>query len=150
MTGNIPPLTREQQRIMDSEMFTALEHADFNVRLALCFKKGADINARNSDGQTVLMRAVWKESSARVRFLLSYQPDLFLKDNSNRTVFDLNKQTRNAAECSAITKLLLSAMPDRGANPAAQTPEPEPENAAPEVPPAPLRKKGKGPGGFRL
>ncbi|HRI77308.1 MAG TPA: ankyrin repeat domain-containing protein [Alphaproteobacteria bacterium] len=147
MSPSMPPLSRDEQRIVNDEMFTALEANDFAERMTLCFKKGADINARNGDGQTALMRAVWQESTARVRFLLRYQPNLLLKDNSNRTVFDLNKQTRSASARADITQMLLNAMPDRAANPAAV---PLVEEAAPDVPPAPLRKKGKGPGGFRL
>lgn len=141
-------LSREQQRIVNEEMFTALDESNFDERLTLCFKKGADINARNADGQTVLMRSVWKESTARVRFLLRYGPDLFIKDHRNRTVFDLNKDTRNATARADITRMLLSAMPDRSANPAASVPVAETGNAL-DVPAAPARK-GKGPGGFRL
>ena len=141
-------LNREQQRIVNEEMFMALNESNFDERLTLCFKKGADINARNADGQTVLMQSVWKESTARVRFLLRYGPDLLIKDHRNRTVFDLNKDTRNASSRAEITRMLLSAMPDSSASPAVSAPVAETGSAL-DVPPAPV-KKGRGPGGFRL
>lgn len=156
------PLNGEQLRIVNEELFTALESSDFSDRIDLCLKKGANINARDSAGRTLLMVAVWKESSARVRYVLGKKPDLFLKDTRGRTAFDMNKETRDNNAKTTITQLLLQAMPDASKGQAAAPPPP----ATPPVAPAPpaedimlapplqiksRKKPGGGPtGGFRL
>lgn len=159
MNAGKPQITVDQQRIVDEEMFAALDASDFAERIDLCLRKGANINARNDSNQTLLMRAVWKESEIRVRYVLSKKPDLFLKDQHIRTAFDLNKETRNAATRDVITRLLMQAMPDSAPKPgqaAPDAPATPPESGddillAPSVNIKNRKKGGGGPtGGFRL
>lgn len=153
------PLTSEQLRIVNEELFVALDSNDFADRVDLCLKKGANINARDSAGRTPLMVAVWKESTMRVRYLLGKKPDLFLKDSRGRTAFDMNKETHNTSSRTTISQLLLQAMPD-AQSPAKGKPAPEPAPApaaeqditlAPPVQIKSRKKPGGGPGGgFKL
>ncbi len=152
-------LSAEQQRIVNEELFTALESGDFADRIDLCLKKGANINARDGANRTPLMVAVWKESTTRVRYILGKKPDLFLKDSRGRTASDMNKETRDAASRTTITQLLLQAMPDAQhaakGKPAAE-PAPAPMSAQDITLAPPLhikhrKKPGGGPsGGFKL
>lgn len=151
-------ITPEQQRIVNEEMFEALDSTNYDERISLCLKKGADINARNPWGQTLLMRAVIKDSPARVRFVLAHKPDLLLKDRQGRTVFEINKENRHYR--NEITELLMKALPDGKAQPAGLRQEAAAQPEAPrggDIPLAPPlnvknRKKGGGgpAGGFRL
>jgi ankyrin repeat protein len=160
MSANKQQITPDQQRIVNEEMFAALDSSDFVNRIDLCLRKGADINARNEHSQTPLMRAVWKESPQRVRYVLGKKPDLFLKDSRGRTAFDLNKETRDVSFRDTITGLLMQAMPD-GAPKQGQAAPSVPAAAVPEtgedilLPPSVniknRKKPGGGPsGGFRL
>jgi ankyrin repeat protein len=154
-----PQITIDQQRIVNEEMFAALDASDFAERIDLCLRKGANINARNASNQTLLMRAVWKESEGRVRYVLGKKPDLFLKDPQSRTAFDLNKETRNASARDVITRLLMLAMPDgtpKAGQTAAEAPALPAESGddillAPTINVKNRKKGGGGPtGGFRL
>ncbi|MDP2205443.1 MAG: ankyrin repeat domain-containing protein [Alphaproteobacteria bacterium] len=160
MSTGKPQITADQQRIVNGEMFTALDAGDFAERIDLCLRKGADINARNDHNRTLLMCAVWKESAMRVRYILGKNPDLFLKDGGGKTAFDLNKDTRDPSARNTITQLLMQAMPD-GAPKPGQTAAPEsaatPRETGDDILLAPSvnvksRKKGGGgpTGGFRL
>lgn len=154
-----PSLSAEQRRIVNEELFVAIDAPNFEERIDLCLKKGADINARNTDGRTLLMVAVWKESPGRLRYLLRKKPDLFIKDSRGRTAFDLNKDTRDQSSRTTMTQLLLSAMPDAqpGDKPSATVSTPEPVQAASDItlaPPMQIKSRKKtsgGPGGgFKL
>src|SRR5690606_17125556 len=146
-------------RIVNEELFRAMEAPNYEERIDLCLKKGADINARNGDGRTLLMVAVWKESPARLRYILRKKPDLFLKAPRGRTAFELNKDTRDNSSRATITQLLLSAMPDAqpgdkvpasalSAQPAAQGSD---ITLAPPVQIKSRKKSSGGPGGgFKL
>ncbi len=153
------PLSSEQMRIVNEELFTALDSSNYAERVDLCLKKGANINARDGSGRTLLMVAVWKESQNRVRYVLGKKPDLFLKDSRGRTAFDMNKETRDASAQVAITALLLQAMPDgpqtgKGKTAPAAEATPAPADDIILAPPVQIRarkKPGGGPGGgFKL
>ena len=159
MSTDKPQITPDQQRIVNEEMFEALDASDYSDRIDLCLRKGANINARNGEGQTLLMRAVWKESPARVRYVLGKKPDLFMKDDRQRTAFDLNKETRNTSSREDITRLLMLAMPDGAPKHGQSAPESSAalRESGEDILLAPLanvknrKKSGGGPtGGFRL
>lgn len=144
-------LSAEQQRIVNEELFTALESSDFAERIDLCLKKGANINARDGSNRTPLMVAVWKESTTRVRYILGKKPDLFLKDSRGRTASDMNKETRDLTSRTTITQLLLQAMPDapvaaKGKSAAAPAPLAVPEQDITLAPPLQIKNRKK-PGG---
>jgi ankyrin repeat protein len=101
----------EQRRIVNENLLAAVDKYDSDI-MNLCLQKGADINTRNADGRTPLMIAVWKDNTSLVRFILSKQPDLFLKDNSGETAYDLIKRVNNAETRRAITVTMLQALPD--------------------------------------
>ncbi|MCC7036890.1 MAG: ankyrin repeat domain-containing protein [Alphaproteobacteria bacterium] len=107
-TDNIDP---EQRRIVNENLLAGVDAYNTDL-INLCLQKGADINTRNADGRTPLMMAVWKDNPSLVRFILSKQPALFLKDNSGKTAYDLIKNVNNAEVKRTITMILLQAMPD--------------------------------------
>lgn len=158
--SNKAPISADQQRMVNEEMFRALDESNYNDRIDLCLQKGAQIDALNGEGKTLLMRAVWKESPARVRYLISRGANLFVKDARGRTAYDLNLETRDVSSRNNITQQLLSAMPDgRGAAvsaaPAEQAPAaPKPSEDILLSPPLNIKnrkKPGGGPsGGFKL
>lgn len=118
VNDNINP---EQRRIVNENLIAAVD--SYNVDLInLCLQKGADINTRNAESRTPLMMAVWKDNSNLVRFILSKQPDLFLKDASGKTAYDLIKNVNNADTRRAITMIMLQALPDA---PPLQNPTPD-------------------------
>lgn len=101
----------EQRRIVNENLLQAVDKYDSDI-INLCLQKGADINTRNADGRTPLMIAVWKDNASLVRFILSKQPDLFLKDNSGETAYDLIKRVNNAETRRTITVIMLQALPN--------------------------------------
>lgn len=101
----------EQRRIVNENLLAAVDKYDSDI-MNLCLQKGADINTRNADGRTPLMIAVWKDNPSLVRFILSKQPDLFLKDNSGETAYDLIKRVNNAETRRTITVIMLQALPN--------------------------------------
>ncbi len=101
----------EQAKIVDAMILQAVSDVNYE-RVDLCLKKGADIDARNGQGRTPLMMAVWNENPSMVQYLLARRPSLFLKDSSNKTAFDLITDVRDAAKRQKITDILLSALPD--------------------------------------
>lgn len=107
-TDNIDP---EQRRIVNENLLAGVDAYNTDL-INLCLQKGADINTRNADGRTPLMMAVWKDNPSLVRFILSKQPALFLKDNSGKTAYDLIKNVNNAEVKRTITMIMLQAMPD--------------------------------------
>lgn len=120
--NNKAPISTDQQRMVNEEMFRALDESNYAERIDLCLQKGAQIDALNGEGKTLLMRAVWKESPARVRYLINRGANVFVKDPRGRTAYDLNLETRDVSSRNNITQQLLSAMPDGRSAPANQTP----------------------------
>lgn len=108
INDNVNP---EQRRIVNENLLAAVDKYDTDI-VNLCLQKGADINARNGDGRTPLMIAVWKDNPSLVRFILSKQPDLFAKDNSGETAYDLIKRVNNADTRRNITVIMLQALPN--------------------------------------
>jgi ankyrin repeat protein len=111
----------DQDKAVNRLLLESVETANYE-RISLCLKKGADINTRNAQGRTPLMLAVWHERPELAQFLLTRQPDLFLKDNGGKNAFDLIAEVREASRRESITDIMLRALPDRarrkGASPA--------------------------------
>ncbi|MDF3025583.1 MAG: hypothetical protein K0R10_2944 [Alphaproteobacteria bacterium] len=108
INDNVNP---EQRRIVNENLIAAVEAYDTDL-INLCLQKGADINTRNANGRTPLMMAVWKDNPSLVRFILTKQPELFLKDNSGKTAYDLMQSANNAEVKRNITMIMLQAMPN--------------------------------------
>lgn len=108
INDNVNP---EQRRIANENLLAGVEAYNTDL-INVCLQKGADINTRGSDGRTPLMIAVWKDNPSLVRFILSKQPQLFLKDNSGKSAYDLIKSINNAEVKRTITMIMLQAMPD--------------------------------------
>ncbi|MBI1215053.1 MAG: hypothetical protein GC185_04440 [Alphaproteobacteria bacterium] len=117
-TGGV---SREQYDMVNQALLEAVDAANYE-RIDLCLKKGADINTRNGSGRTPVMMAVWKENPALLQFILNRKPDLFLKDGSGKTAYDLLKSANDKAAMQKMTDILLRALPDA-----------PPKNAAPEA-----------------
>ncbi len=108
---NVDSVDPEQRRIVNENLLQAVEAYNSDL-INLCLQKGADINTRNIDGRTPLMMAVWKDNTSLVRFILSKRPDLFLKDTTGKTAYDLIKNVTDADTKRAITLVMLQALPD--------------------------------------
>ena len=104
-------IPEEQAKVVDRLLLESAEAANYE-RINLCLEKGADIDARNANGRTPLMIAVWNERTELVQFLLGKAPALFLRDNSGKSAFDLIADVRDGGRREAITDLLLRALPD--------------------------------------
>jgi ankyrin repeat protein len=107
--------TDEQAKVVDKMLYEAVEEGNAD-RIRLLMRKGADINARDGQGRTPLMAAVWKDSVQMVQLLLSFKPKLFIRGNDNKNAFDLISSVRDANQKAAITGLLLNALPDHVRN----------------------------------
>lgn len=107
--------TEEQAKVVDKLLFEAVEEINAD-RIRLLMKKGADINARNAQGRTPLMSAVWKDSVPMVQLLLTFKPRLFLRDNDGKNAFDLIASVRDTNQKEAITHFMLNALPDHVRN----------------------------------
>jgi len=105
---NIP----EQDKVTDSFLLDAAGESNTD-RIDLCLKKGADINARNSDGRTALMIAVRKPNAGLVRFITNRNPDLFVRDGYGKNAYDYAKAIDNYTARQEITDILLNALPNR-------------------------------------
>ncbi len=108
INDNINP---EQRRIVNENLIEAVEAYNTDL-INLCLQKGADINTRNGEGRTPLMTAVWKDNPSLVRFILSKQPDLFLKTPAGKTAYDFIKNVQSADARRTITMIMLQALPD--------------------------------------
>ncbi|TAL37258.1 MAG: hypothetical protein EPN97_05375 [Alphaproteobacteria bacterium] len=141
-----------QQKIVD-ENFIGGVNANDREKMELCLKKGADVNARWPawSNRTALMIATARGREDTLAFLLSRNPDLFLKDSDGKTVFDIVGEISDTATRKKINLLLLSALPD--ANPAAPEASPEESVTLKEdftvLKPISLQPK-KGGGSFQL
>lgn len=110
---NIPDvkISPDQQRVTDQFLLSAVAEYN-NDRILLCLRKGADINCRDGDGTTPLMKAVSLAHLSMVKLLLAQKPDMFRKDRWDRTAFDLAKNISDYNSRNQIIDALLSALPD--------------------------------------
>ena len=98
--------TEDQAKVVDQLLLQAVESAD-GSRIDLCLRKGADIDARNGQGRTPLMLAIWHENPNLTEFILARKPSLFLKDNGGKSAFDhiadvrRRRQAHHDHECHA-------------------------------------------------
>jgi ankyrin repeat protein len=112
-------ITDMQKNIANENLVEAAQ-TDDREKIDLCLRKGADINARwrSYYNRTPLMIAVMYSRADLTAFILSKNPDLFLKDSEGKTVFDICNELSDNSKKRAINKLLLEAMPDAGNAPA--------------------------------
>lgn len=103
--------TEDQAKVVDQLLLQAVESAD-GSRIDLCLRKGADIDARNGQGRTPLMLAIWHENPNLTEFILARKPSLFLKDNGGKSAFDHIADVRDGAKRTTITNVMLRALPD--------------------------------------
>jgi ankyrin repeat protein len=159
-------ISAEQQRIVDRELLEAIQQTDYIERFNLCLKKGANINATDWAGRTPLMLAVGRGQAARVSFVLTKNPDLFIKNNDNLNAFDLAKKINDSDNKKNVMDKLLAALPDGAPETVSQNFDRAAEPALPEAAEEdggikvskPIRLNQKGPktggngpnGGFRL
>ncbi len=116
MTGNAAqPDWTEQDKVTDRFLIEAVSAANTD-RIDLCLKKGADINAKDSDGRTGLILAVQSAAPSLVRFLVKRNPNMFLRDNSGRNAYDHLRSISNYAARNEITDILLATLPDHARN----------------------------------
>ena len=105
----------EQDKVTDRFLLQSVEGSNTD-RIDLCLKKGADINAKDSDGRTSLIIAVQSGSPSLVRFLVNRKPNMFLRDNTGRSAYDHIRNISNYNARSEITDILLAALPDHARN----------------------------------
>ena len=106
-------ISEMQQKIVDDNIIAAVAACD-TEKIDLCLRKGADVNARWTSwyGRTPIMMAAGYGRADVVEFLLTKNPDLFLKDSNGKTVFDIAEELSDAATKKKINRALLSALPD--------------------------------------
>jgi len=105
------PVEQEQRKVVSLELMNAVETANYD-RVRLCLQKGGDINFRNGDGRTPLMRATYKENAAMVRFLVQQGANILLRDSAGKNAFDINATTRDANAREQITDAMLAGLPN--------------------------------------
>lgn len=80
---------------MDNSGKTALDYviqkARFNYILPL-IKAGANINAKNKEGETLLM-IMWKIDKSNFLELLKYNPDLDIKNSEGKTILNIVRKS---------------------------------------------------------
>lgn len=146
-------ISEMQQKIVDNNLVAAVAAGDAE-KIDLCLKKGADINARwvGWHNRTPIMIAAGYARADLVEFVLTKNPDLFLRDVNGKSVFDITEEISDAATKKKINRLLLTALPD----PVTAAPEhPAPQGAVQndEIPvfkPIALDRHKKGGGSFQL
>ena len=105
-------ISEAQQKIVDTNLISAVASND-REKMELCLQKGADINARASwYNRTPLMMAVAYGREDTVVFLLTKNPDLFLKDSEGKTIYEIVDTISDSATKRKINRLLLAALPD--------------------------------------
>lgn len=109
-------ISPEQQRVTDEFLLSAVSEYN-HERILLCLKKGADINCKDGDGTTPLMKAAGMAHVSSVRLLLAQKPDMFRKDRWGRTAFDIAKNISDQNSRNLIIDAMLSALPDHARNP---------------------------------
>lgn len=139
-----------QQKIVDDNLIRAVGEND-REKIELCLKKGSDINARGGSNRTPLMIAVNSWRVELVEFILTKNPDLFLKDNNGKTAFDLAEDISDAATKKKINRALLTALPDAAA-PAAPVTDDQPASSGeiPVLKPIEFDHRKKSGGSFQL
>ena len=143
-------MSKDRQEILDRFLLLAVSEKNYD-RINICIKKGADINARNSDKRTPLMLAVLTNHPFLVQFVLAKGPDLLLKEKNGYTAFDFIQNTSSRDE---ILNSMLNAFPDhirkaaKGKDEALRMAEAEAAQKKPAVIEAPatasFRQKPKG------
>lgn len=107
-----PVLPKEDQKVLDRILFDAVGEYAYD-RIDLALRKGADIDAQHENGYTPLMLAVSKGSDYLVGRALKGGPDLFVRDQWNRTAFEIAKTVGDSTARGKIMDALLNALPDR-------------------------------------
>jgi len=76
-------------------LFTISKEGNVNYReLNHLLQSGIDINTQDSDGKTPLFYAAINHNENLFQYLLRHNPDIDIRDNSDKTVFDyLNKKS---------------------------------------------------------
>lgn len=92
---NVKILLQYHSSLMVTEEIHALFHAiassDIDIFIYIFTLEDMDVNMRDKDGVTLMMRAIEKKSIQIVRYLMNRGADLYLKDNQGRTVSDYIK-----------------------------------------------------------
>lgn len=98
-----------------SALMFVLKHPDFNIaeRIAQTLKdRGADIDARDANDNTVLLRAAWKHPDVRmVKKLLELKPNAYAINSTGMTAL-LLACTRSDDAAHEIVTILLHFAPD--------------------------------------
>jgi len=81
------PLSREALDRLDIELFGAVMDGDLGA-VKKCLEQGADINARDYNGDTVLIEAIAEKRTAIVEFLVSRGADVNARNNEGYCVLD--------------------------------------------------------------
>lgn len=111
--GNNITITKELQQAFAKEMmFEYLRRDDFE-NFQLCLKKGADLQTRNSAGQTPLLWAVAREASQKwIDFLLGNEPDFTAMDSAGKNVIDHAKAITDPMRRQKLLLAILKILPD--------------------------------------
>lgn len=100
-----------QEEILNKILFDAVKNGS-SEEVKLCLKKGADVNVRDSNGDTPVMWAVYKGWETIAAILIANDADLLIKGNDGRTVFDHAKGRSDQNSRQRFMRMLLEALPD--------------------------------------
>jgi hypothetical protein len=135
-----PEISAQQQRLVNDLMFRAISERNWE-RFNLCLDKGAKITAKDSYGRTPLMRVVELQMTEGywLPYLLSQPQDFFVKNQNDRTVFDMALGLQDTGVKKKVLDALIEALPSVKANfeSAAAPLKAEPRPPKPPNPPNP-------------
>jgi len=96
---NVQLLMKYNAALMVKEELHALFHAissnDIETFILLLEEKLLNIDMQNHLGQTLLMKAIEKESVQMVRYLINHGAHLYLEDEENKKAIDYAKETKD-------------------------------------------------------
>lgn len=77
-------------------LFHTIKYNDIDTFIILLKLEATDINMRNDQEETLLMKAIKAESVPMVRYLINHGANLYLSDYQNRTALDYAKACKNS------------------------------------------------------
>jgi len=108
----IDALPEGDQKVLDRLLYDAVNDYAYD-RIDLAVRKGANIDSQHENGFTPLMAAINKNSDYLVGRVLKNRPNLFVRDQWQRTAFDIARNISDSNTRGKIITAMLETLPDR-------------------------------------